>query len=223
MLRAKVSELESRPTTGAPAAVDLSTFMTAEQIEAIGEDQAQLIVSQAQRTARAEVEKIVAREIKPIQEQRTRDIEEAQARARTTFFEKLTELTPNWQEINTSPEWLSYLKGRDETTKIGRQAIIHNAQAEGDPEPIHLLLQGFIKSQNASAPPPPPSPQPQGGAGGVTGDAPAAAPQPEITKDFITKFYTDRAIGRYKGAKEKEGDAIAARINAAHEAGLIRR
>jgi hypothetical protein len=128
---------------------------------------------------------------------------------REAFFRVLSQAHPDWEAVcKNDPNWSVWLSRPD---RYGRKAIdtLKDAQARLDAQVVVNLLTDFKREmgQSSFGSSTPPAPNP-----GSTG---------AVTRGFIRQFYADRAKGRYRG-KEKEAEAIEARINAAIQAGQVR-
>lgn len=181
--------------------IDVAAFFTPADIEKYGEEQCQVMASAAQAAAvksvaalRAEVDS----RLKPIADARKQEQTDAAANALREFTDKLTELVPNYREIDVDPRWLSWLTQLDEPTQLTRQDILDNHVARRNAPALAKMFKDFEKSQTPPAPPM----TPHGGAASTP--TPAAAPTPPTsgegapTDAEVKDYYKRAAIGRVK-------------------------
>jgi hypothetical protein len=127
---------------------------------------------------------------------------------REAFIHALTQAHPDWQTIGQSdPNWSVWLSRPD---RYGRKAIdtLKEAQARLDAQVVINLLTDF-KMEMGQYP--------------YAGGTPPGASQGNVgtlTRSYIKQFYHDKARGKYRG-REKEADAIEAKIHAAMAAGMV--
>jgi hypothetical protein len=146
------------------------------------------------------------------------------------FVRALNEAHADWQTVcQTDPNWPVWLNRPD---RYGRKNLdaLKDAQARLDSAVVVNLLTDFKKEMgNAPAPSPTPPATPNPAAAFVTPPSgpsqgvPVATPQNQVepvARSFINQFYQDKTKGRYRG-KEKEAEAIEAKINAALAAGKV--
>ncbi len=144
------------------------------------------------------------------------------------FVRALNEAHADWQTVcQADPNWPVWLNRPD---RYGRKAldVLKDAQARLDAQVVVNLLTDFKKEMG-----PPPAPTPSTPAssqaafvtppsGPSQGPAAATAPaQVEaVSRSEINQFYSEKARGKYRG-REKEADAIEAKIHAAMAAGMV--
>jgi hypothetical protein len=164
--------------------------------------------------------------------------------ARVTDF--LNANVPDWQQINTDPEFLEWLKQTDPMSGESRQALLDRAGAALDERRIAHFFKAYQTESQAirshqKAEPPAPTLQQQAPAQARTpivdatqmvapgrpsptsGSGAGAASEretPPVTESFIAAFYNDAAMGKYK-QRQKEYQQIQARIQKALAEGTV--
>lgn len=191
------AELDKAKEAG-QSSIDLSEYLTAEQIEALGEDKAAEMVMLARKVAENEVKRRVESALAPVQRMQQHEQEARSRRMAQAFHDALSEAVPQWQEINKSEEWLVFCGEEDERTGMVRQSIIDWAQSRWDARPIIALLKDFLarSGMNAKRPSEPPvSPQPSA-ANGRQADVPEQSAAPPMTPAELKRRYTEIATNR---------------------------
>lgn len=134
------------------------------------------------------------------------------------FYGELAKAHPDWEQVNESDAWRSWLTVRDDVTGISGQEALDDAYAKLDHRRVIAIFTKFKASQ----------PKPQtldsqlapstvpAGASVPTG----AQPPKLISQKAVQAFYNDLAKGRYKG-REAEAQRLEAEINQAAREGRI--
>jgi len=149
-----------------------------------------------------------------------------------TFADKLTEAVPNWEEVNTSQDFLDWLDLTDPLSGRTRMDMLREAHSQADLPRTVAFFKQFLQEE-AAITHREPSARP-GNAGKVpleslaapgrakAGSATATAPseKPIITRDQIAKFYEDRRRGAYRG-REQEADRMDREIFLATREGRV--
>lgn len=211
----RISELEgqirtlqtSAPSPAADTAIDVTQFFTPEQIEQFGEEQCKAMAKAAIASAKAAVNEAIEKEVKPLREAQTRKAAETEAERKQSFVDRLTELVPNYQEIDVDPAWLSWLAQEDESSGEERQGILTRHIAAQNAAKVARMFEAFLKTRK-------PRPQPpvvgSGTGAGPSGDPPppaspnAAKPPTDVE---VRDFYKRAALGRVKDAERIEFEA----------------
>jgi hypothetical protein len=148
----------------------------------------------------------------------------------TTLDEKL----PEWRELNTNQEFLSWLRLPDPFSGAIRHEMLKAAYTQGNASRVLAFFNGFLAEEAAVAPAkaepdtgtrrvpkvPLESLAAPGRAKSAAGNA-APAEKPSFTRANIAAFYADVAAGRYRG-REAEKGKIEAQIFDAQREGRIR-
>jgi hypothetical protein len=139
--------------------------------------------------------------------------------AEQRFFDKLSELVPEWPQINQADAFLAFLSEVDPIYGRPRQIALDEAHAHGDAQRASLVFKAFI----GTLPPPPATPAP-----GSPSPTTAGSPQPSMpaekpvyTSAQFTAFYDDVRKGKYRGNPAEQA-RIEALFNAAMAEGRIR-
>lgn len=185
-------QLRVAQTSAAPAApIDLGLYYTPEQIEEIGEEQARANVELITKTVRTQVSAALQSEVKPLKDAQANAKAAAAAAQRAAFMEALTELVPNVNEIDESPEWLAWLAERNDDG-ILRQKVLDEHLANLDAPRIAAMVKSFTKTQQRPTPPVTPS---------GTGAAPTQMPKQgdaltPPTGAEMKEHYKQRSLGK---------------------------
>lgn len=156
------------------------------------------------------------------------------AGARERMMSSLAAAVPNWEEINTSEEFLDWLRLPDAYSGDIRHNMLNAAFGRNDSTRVINFFKGFLAELAAMDPAneepgeeakPPKTPLKKFAAPGRAKStaAPNAAPveKPNFTTSQISKFYADKALGKWRG-REKEAAKMEAEIFAAQMEGRIR-
>lgn len=153
--------------------------------------------------------------------------------ARTRMMTQLEQSVPNLAELNTSPDFLAWLKLPDPYSGAIRHTLLKEAFDRNDTSRVLAFFRGFLAEEAATAPAepetgrrePPAKPSleqfaaPGRAKTAAAGSAPAE--KPIFTRAQIAKFYADSAAGKFRG-KEAEKDRLEAQIFEAEREGRIR-
>jgi hypothetical protein len=208
LLKQQVAELQDQIRTlqasAPPSEIDTSQFLTAEQIETLGEEEAAAIVRAALKVAQAEARKIVDVEIKPLRDQREAEAAANVKSARERFLDGLIELVPNYDEIDKSEGWLRYLAQEVDVEGVGsvrRQVLLDQNVSAANVKNVAAMFQAYLKSQERPAPPVAPR-----GTGAVSSGeepSPATAGLIGLTSAEIKEFFKRAATGKVTDQERK--------------------
>lgn len=160
--------------------------------------------------------------------------------AREKLYSSLDESIPNWREINSNPEFLSWLSLPDSYSGAIRKELLSAAFNRNDASRVAAFFKGFISDEAATNPA-------YAGAGsdiafsGKTQEAPkktpleafaapgraktaaanAPAEKPFFTHAQVSQFYSDVRRGAYRG-REEEKERLETQIFSAQRDGRIR-
>lgn len=216
---ARIRELEDKAATGSDEAINLEEFFTAEEIETLGEEQARIQARTILKQAKKIAQETVAREVEPLRKKAKDEQAESARTANQKFLEGLTEMAPNWQQVNEDPRWLAYLEQKEPNTGLFLQTVLDYAQAEGDFARVARMIKDFEKTLNVAPVPPDPPTVPQGHP-----SVPGSPPPPPLSgqghpsKAEIRDYYKRRTLGKI--SKEEITD-FEARMTAARAAGAL--
>lgn len=248
-LQAEVDRLNKEVTrlkTAAPAAaaaqvpapirpeeIELTRYYTPEQIEEFGEAQLRAhlaaTLTSSEQIIQERVEQRVNARLEPIEQERetARQRHEREARERAQeeeneYVAQLTELLPEWSEINKDPRWLRWLDGKN-SDGIARQVVLDQLAAARNAERTAALFKTFLQESGALPKPPPPPPLPPPTPPGLPGNPPSMADLPfPMTpagyKQWKTALARNRGVWRGNVELTKQ---IEARYNAAIANGTL--
>ena len=139
--------------------------------------------------------------------------------AEEMFFTKLTSLVPDWEQVNSSDQFLAWLAETDPVYGQPRQAALNAAQQAMDVGRVANVFKAFkaLLPPTAKADPLAKQVSPKGSATA----APAPTDKPIITQKQVEAFYHDVATGRYRG-RDAEVQRLEQMINEAMAENRIR-
>jgi hypothetical protein len=146
----------------------------------------------------------------------------AQLTAEQAFFDRLTKLVPNWEEINNDDRFKAWCVEIDPAFGVPRQRGLQAAQDNFDADRVAAFLRAYATTQTppskATTPPVDTQVSPR-----AVASAPPPAPtnKPVLTTAQVDMFYREVAQGRYRG-REAEQQRIEQVINDALAEGRIR-
>lgn len=214
-LRAEVNDLKAQvkqlQQATKPAAVDLSTLFTPEQLDALGEDQAQAIASATFKAAQQQVDAALTEQRTAAETQRAQSNERAMERQKRQFFDDLEERVPDWVAVNARQDWLEWLRETDPRTGRQRQAALTASEQAFDAQGVAAVFDAFKAAQAPRPTPPVAAPR----AAGATAAAPAANADLSMLPpgpDEIREHYKRCSVNGGKGYPETERVAFEKRL-----------
>ncbi len=157
-----------------------------------------------------------------------------QQSARAVLFDKLTAAVPNWEHINKSGEFLSWLDQADPYAGVPRQAMLTQAFENNDVARVVAFFKGFLRDSGAASEPEqraPTSPPAAGradlrsmvspGAARSSTTTPSKSNERVWSQRDIANFYNEVMSGKYRDNAAKK-DAIEREIIAAVNEGRVR-
>lgn len=190
-LQAQVASLQA----GAPAPqVDPKQLLTQEQIDALGEEEANAVVAAAAKAAEQAAQRVLEAHVKPLQERATQDQAQADRARKQAFTDRLTELVPDWSTIDAEEGWLNWLAAEDEATGLPRQQILNTHVGRYDAVKAAKMFQVY---KDLMTPPAPPV-APHGSGATPAGDLlqPDALASRPLSSQEIKDFYKRSALGK---------------------------
>jgi hypothetical protein len=208
----EISSLKASPSPSS-SKIDLGQFLTPEEIERIGEDEATTLISAAQKAVEATMAKMLpaapapapaAAPAKPA-DRATREAERAARDARTAFLDELLELVPDYQAIDETTGWKAWLAEKKGPRGVERQDVLNAHMRVGD---AHAVAAMFEQYRTESALPAAPI-TPHAGGGGQNEDP---TPQRSTTmlpptEAEIKSYYKRAAIGKVSDAERTTFEA----------------
>lgn len=212
-LREKVTSLEAQvkqlQQAGKPAAIDLSSLFTPEQLEALGEDQANAIAAATLKAAQQQVTSALSEQRTAEETRRTQDTKSRLERRKREFFDDLEELVPDWAAVNAREDWLQWLTGTDSRTGQTRQAALAAGEQGLDAQAVAAVFEAFKASLLPKREPPVAAPR----AAGPTAAVPDASdPMGPPTDAEIKDYYKRLSVNRGKGVSEEERKSMERRM-----------
>jgi hypothetical protein len=138
--------------------------------------------------------------------------------AEQSFFDRLTKMVPDWEQINANDAFLAWLAEVDPVYGHPRQSALNAAQQSMNAERAAAVFKAFAATQ-------PSAPKPNAVAKQVSPKAAAtAAPtsqtKPILTQQQIVDYYNAKRRGEYRG-QEAEVQRIESMINQAIAEGRV--
>lgn len=213
-LRAKVTTLEAQvkqlQQASKPAAVDLSNLFSSEQLEALGEDQANAIAAATFKVAQQQVSAALAEQRTAEETRHAQASQQNAERRKRQFFDDLDELVPDWVAINSRQDWLQWLTEIDSRTGQPRQTALTASEGNMDAQGVAAIFGAFKASLAPRPAPPVAAPRAAG--------APAAAvastsdPSGPPSDEEIKAHYKRCSVNGGKGYPEAERIAFEKRL-----------
>jgi len=148
------------------------------------------------------LDEVGSRQVRAV-ESRLAPLEQASNQEHRVKFEAiLNRNVPDWKQVYADPNWTAWLSKIDRYG-MKRMDSFRSADARFDAQTIVNLIADFKREMGGPV---------QGINIGVPGDP--------VARSFIHEFARDLSRGKYKG-REKEAEAIQAKIDAATAAGKI--
>lgn len=222
-LSAKVAELSQALAQRSAAPAPAPTPIIGQQdVEVFGEG----FVDLAKRGGQAvlpEVERLINERLAPLQQENQALKSQVQYLSGKTeisdeqkFFNDLDAARPDWEQINVSTKWLTWLGANDPLTGVPRQALLDDAIAKRSLSRTVALFEAFAGPYQKAAPAPSApdlSPSPRTvGANVQTAHRDPNEGTPVVTRDFIAQHYQKVASGAYRNNpdEKKRIDALIA-------------
>lgn len=223
-----LSTLQQQPTQNQQQPTQAQPYITEKDRTDYGDS-----IDVMRRVAREELAPVFAQlqqTISSLGQNVTNQVQQVQQRQTLTqseiFYQKLKQAVPNWEQINTSPEFQAWLSEVDPLTGIQRQIYLNDAHSRLD---IDRVVQIFAKGSTGQQPVmqhAPNSPQTVTNtaasqlelqvAPGKTRatNAPTSNQPKQWSRSAISKFYDDYRKGLYRGKEaeyaQTEQDIVAA-------------
>jgi hypothetical protein len=198
-----------------------------QDVEAFGEDLVNMVKRTAERmfgSAARQMHEMVSRiddRLTKVEGELKGTAQTALTAAEQTFFDRLTRLVPNWEEINEDERFKMWCLEIDPAFGVPRQRGLQAAQEQMDADRVAAFLRAYLGTQptppKATTPPVDTQVSPR-----AVASAPPPAPtnKPLLTTAQVDQFYRDVAQGRYRG-REAEQQRIEQVINDALAEGRI--
>lgn len=207
----EISSLKASPPPSS-SKIDLGQFLTPEEIERIGEDEATTLISAAQKAVEAKLATMLppasppaapAVQSKPANRE-TREAERQERQAKQEFLDALLELVPDYQTIDNSPGWMAWLAEKKGPRGKERQDVLNVHLRVGDADAVAAMFEQY-RAESA----PPPAPITAHAEGGQQSDTPpsrSSALLPPTEKE-IRDYYKRAAIGKVSDAERTTFEA----------------
>lgn len=231
-LTARLDQAVKRLETPAPAATPTqppAPTADPQDIEAFGEDLVNMVKRTAERMyggAARTVETTLTKLHERLTELERRlegTTQTATNAAELAFFDRLTKLVPNWEEINEDDRFKAWCLEVDPVYGVPRQRALAVAQNDMNADRVAAVLRAYLGTTTPTPPQRqvPPVENQVSPRAVASAPPPAPANKPVITAKQVDTFYRDVAQGRYRG-REPEQQRIEQVINDALAEGRIR-
>ncbi len=227
------SKLEGLTAKPEPAPEPTAPLVTDKDVEVYGADLVDLVKRQAMQVAQEMTREMTGKLTALEQEnQQLRDqlggVSSQQVQTREqSYLAALTQIVPDWSEINQDPAFIQWLTVVDDLSGVPRQAYLDSAYQAKDVQRTATIFSSFKQTQSPAQQPAPPAPTPlERQVAPSTSRATAPEPTPGAadkvwTRDEVTRFYTDVRTGKYRG-READAARIDAEITAAAATGRVK-
>jgi len=229
-----ISTMQVAPQTYVPNEQSAQRFITAEEEQDYGAEFLSVVGKKAKEELSPEVAKLRA-EIDGLKSQLTGVGSYVQQDVRSRMEATMSDRLPNWQDVNTNPDFLSWLNLPDPYSGVNRHNLLKTAYERNDTPRVLAFFQGFLSEEAATDPAGSGPGFSNGGAvqdkvplasfaapgRAKTSAASAPVEKPVFTASQISQFYADVRTGKYLG-REAEKDRLERSIFAAGPEGRIR-
>lgn len=140
--------------------------------------------------------------------------------AEEAFFDRLATAVPDWENVNASQAFLTWLGEVDPVYGQPRQVALDSAQAALNPDRAVAVFNAFKATLAKPAPKADPLSK-QVSPRSSASSAPTPTEKPVLSEKQVTDFYADVARGRYRG-RDAEVAEIEQTINLAIAEGRVR-
>lgn len=221
-LQEKLDAMESAPKEQ-PKAPETKSLVTKEEIEDYGEDFSDFI----RRVAREEAAQ-AAESVKPEIEQIKGHVAQTEKQtAGARVYAALDQNVPGWRDINTDPNFLTWLQEVDPYSGSRRSDLLSQAFNAGDANRVMSFFKGFAGQSTLVEPPTPAKEEPKSdiaslaGPGRSGGSEPPKQSTPKVyNRADIKKFYNDVQRGAFRNRPDEKAK-IEREIGRQLNAGLI--
>lgn len=222
-----MAQMEEFKTSRAQA--DVQNLVTDADKEAFGAD----LIGMTERVAKQQMQAmqreldVMHRKYDELKSKMERTETSVQGTAEDAYRINLTQMVPNWAEINERQEWLEWLGEVDPVFGTQRQAALDKAYAALDYRATAQIFNAFVRSQTPAEPAKPVKSPKDELQRQVAPSRSRAAVTPQAdewsekiwTPQEIEQFYNDQRKGVYSLA---DADRIAAEIDRAVAQGRVR-
>lgn len=233
-MQRQIAELQNaRP---APSDVQFDRLITPEEERDYGPEFLSVVGKKAKEEVSPEIARLEA-EIARLKGQVSGVNSVVEMSAREKLEAHLDQEVPNWRELNTNPEFISWLDLPDVFSGAIRKQLLHAAYFRHDASRVAAFFKGFISDEAAT------NPANAGAGHGITQEgnkpnkvpleafaapgrakttaAPAPVEKPFFTRAQIAQFYSSVQRGEFAG-RESEKQKLEDAIFAAQREGRIR-
>lgn len=234
-LQGLIASLQQPPATPTAAALTPEAFLTPQEVSDYGEPFLDVVGKKAREIVSPEVAEL--RKQFASMQQKLESVGGHMAQdAQSRMFETLDTKLAGWREVNSNPDFISWLRLPDTYSGAIRHDLLKAAYERNDAPRVLAFFNGFLAEEavvdpalggldSAPAPTRPPAKVPLAdlaAPGRAKSSAAPSAPaeKPVISRAQISKFYLDVAAGKYRG-REEEKDRLEKMIFAAEGDGRI--
>ncbi len=232
-LEQMLQDMKNAPPPAAP--VTHSKLITSEEEEQFGTEMLDVMGRRAREIVSPEVAELKAT-VARLEGMLNGTVRQTKLTAQQAMHAKLTEVVPNWQDINQLDAFKAWLALPDQYSGATRHSMLLSAYAENDTPRVLAFFRGFISELAATTPadelvPAPAAPQQPPKPGLESLAAPGRARTPAqtnapaekqiITTDDVTAFYAAKRRGEYAG-REEEFNALEQELFKAQREGRVR-
>jgi hypothetical protein len=228
-----LAEMQTAQAAPAQSDVRFERLVTPEEEQDYGSELLGVVGRKAKEELTPEI-KALKSQIAQLQGQLQGVAQQSQLSAREKMYQSLDDQVPNWRDLNSDPEFLSWLNLPDMYSGAIRKELLNAAYQRSDAARVAAFFKGFIADEAATNPVGQVSERPAVenskrpsleslAAPGRAKTAAASAPveKPYFTRAEISKFFSEVNRGVYRGRDEEKG-RIEKQIFDAQREGRIR-
>lgn len=205
-LQEQIRTLQASPTAPQDA-IDITAYFTPDQIEAYGEEQCMVVATAADKAAKAQAQRAIDAAVAPLRQRQVQEDEDAAAKARNTFIHDLTAALPEWQEIDATDAWRTWLAQIDDATGFQRQEILTRHNSANNVAGVLKVFKTFLKDSKRELPQPPVAPH----GTGANAQGSGTPPQPQATfhptPAQVKDYYKRSALNKVTAEERAQMDA----------------
>jgi hypothetical protein len=210
-----ISTLKASPPPSS-SKIDIGQFLTPEEVERIGEDEATTLISVANKAVQTAVDAALAKmapapaptpaaPAPKVADRATREAEREARSARQKFIDDLSELVPDFQAIDESVGWKTWLAEKKGPRGRVRNDVLQAHMRIGDAESVAEMFEQY-RAESA----PKPAPITAHAEGGQNDDTPpvrGGGALTPLTDKEVRDFYKRSAVSKVSDSERKTFEA----------------
>lgn len=220
-LSQQVADLQRQLSDATTKAASPTDYLSQEQIDLIGPEQASVIVSAVEKQIKEQVSKHISAVVEPMKKAQADDQAAKIKKANEEFFGAIRTAVPNFDKLNEDPGLIAFLGQVDPATGQTWAEIVRAAERRFDPKPCISVCKAYLKTLNVvdNREPVVEPTTVSGNASMPQGDANAGGDGEVMTRASIQSEYSRLAKTK---ASDAERAAFDAKVRKAQAEGRIR-